>query len=107
MDVVELVLLYLALCLVAGIVGRNRRIGFWGFLFGSVIFTPIISLMFLYFADGQPMLATTWIVRDVGADACPEARAPRGHPPEGRVCVAFASRRRSHAPLNHVQDRNH
>jgi hypothetical protein len=50
MDVVELVLLYLALCLVAGIVGRNRRIGFWGFLFGSVIFTPIISLMFLYFA---------------------------------------------------------
>jgi hypothetical protein len=46
----ELVTLYLALCLVAGIVGRNRRIGFWGFLFCSMVFTPIISLLFLYFA---------------------------------------------------------
>ena len=41
---------YLFLCLVAGIAGRNRRIGFWGFLLGSVIFTPFVSLLFLYFA---------------------------------------------------------
>ena len=46
----ELALGYLALCLVAGIAGRNRRIGFWGFLFCSVIFTPFVSLLFLYFA---------------------------------------------------------
>jgi hypothetical protein len=46
----ELVAAYLALCLVAGIVGRNRRIGFWGFLFCSIVFTPFISLLFLYFA---------------------------------------------------------
>jgi hypothetical protein len=46
----ELVALYLVLCVVAGIVGRNRRIGFWGFLFSSVIFTPVIALMYLYFA---------------------------------------------------------
>lgn len=49
------VLLYLALCLVAAIAGRNRRIGFWGYLFSSIIFTPIISLLFLYF--GQPRKA--------------------------------------------------
>jgi hypothetical protein len=48
--VLELVLAYLALCLVAGIVGRNRRIGFWGFLFCSMVVTPIISLLFLYCA---------------------------------------------------------
>jgi len=48
--IVELVVAYLALCLVAGIVGRDRRIGFWGFLFCSMVFTPIISLLFLYFA---------------------------------------------------------
>jgi hypothetical protein len=47
---VEFVLGYLALCLVAGIAGRNRRIGFWGFLFSSVIFTPFVSLLFLYFS---------------------------------------------------------
>jgi hypothetical protein len=46
----ELVLLYLALCFLAGILGRNRRIGFWGFLFSSVIFTPVISLLFMYFS---------------------------------------------------------
>jgi hypothetical protein len=50
MDVVLIALVYLALCLVAGIVGRNRRIGFWGFLFCSILLTPVLSLMFLYFA---------------------------------------------------------
>lgn len=50
MDPLALALVYLALCLVAGIAGRNRRIGFWGFLFSSILFTPIISLLFLYFA---------------------------------------------------------
>jgi len=42
---------YLVLCLVAGVAGRNRRIGFWGFLFCSILFTPFISLLFLYFAS--------------------------------------------------------
>ena len=46
----ELVTLYLALCFVAGVLGRNRRIGFWGFFFSSIIFTPIISLLFMYFS---------------------------------------------------------
>jgi hypothetical protein len=46
----ELALVYLVLCVVAGIVGRSRRIGFWGFLFCSMIFTPVVSLLFLYFA---------------------------------------------------------
>jgi hypothetical protein len=50
MDTLSLVLLYLMLCLVAGIAGRNRRIGFWGFLFSSICFTPIITLLFLYCA---------------------------------------------------------
>jgi hypothetical protein len=50
MDLAVLVFAYLALCLVAGIAGRNRRIGFWGFLFSSILFTPVISLLFLYFA---------------------------------------------------------
>jgi hypothetical protein len=50
MDLAVIVFAYLALCLVAGIAGRNRRIGFWGFLFSSILFTPVISLLFLYFA---------------------------------------------------------
>ena len=50
MDTLSVILLYLILCLVAGIAGRNRRIGFWGFLFSSICFTPIITLLFLYCA---------------------------------------------------------
>jgi len=47
---IELALGYLALCMVAGIAGRKRRIGFWGFLFCSILFTPVVSLLFLYFS---------------------------------------------------------
>jgi hypothetical protein len=46
----EFILGYLAICLMAGLAGCNRRIGFWGYFFCSIIFTPFISLMFLYFA---------------------------------------------------------
>jgi hypothetical protein len=46
----EFALLYFALCLLAGIAGRKRLIGFWGFFFASIIFTPFISLLFLFFA---------------------------------------------------------
>jgi len=44
------VALYLALCLMAGFLGRKRRIGFWGFFFSSILFTPLIGLLYIYFA---------------------------------------------------------
>jgi hypothetical protein len=44
----EAALIYLGLCLAVGIAGRRRRIGFWGFFFASIIFTPCISLPFLF-----------------------------------------------------------
>ncbi len=47
---------YLALCLAAGIAGRKRRIGFWGFLFCSMVFTPVVSLLFLYFSTPRAPL---------------------------------------------------
>lgn len=46
----EMLVAYLALCLLTGIVGRKRRIGFWGFLFCSILFTPFISLLFIFFS---------------------------------------------------------
>jgi len=54
----SLILLYLALSLVAGVAGRKRRIGFWGFFFASIVFTPWITLLFLFFAaPGKHALA--------------------------------------------------
>jgi len=46
----SIILVYLALCVLAAIAGRHRRIGFWGFFFCSILFTPVVSLLFLYFA---------------------------------------------------------
>jgi len=46
----ELIAGYLVLCWLAGIAGRNRRIGFWGFLFCSILVTPVVTLLFMYFA---------------------------------------------------------
>ena len=49
----ELAAVYLALCFLAGIAGRRRRVGFWGYFFLSIIFTPFVSLQFLYFASSR------------------------------------------------------
>jgi hypothetical protein len=43
-------LAYILLSMFAGHVGRKRRIGYWGFFFVSIILTPIISILFIYFA---------------------------------------------------------
>lgn len=47
---IELAAIYFLLCLAAGIAGRKRRVGFWGFFFCSILFTPFISLLFLFLA---------------------------------------------------------
>ena len=49
--VAGIVFVYLGLCALAGFAGRRRRIGFWGYFFSSVIFTPIVSFLFLFFAS--------------------------------------------------------
>lgn len=49
----ELAVAVFLLSILAGIAGRKRRIGFWGFFFCSLLFTPLVSLLFLYFASPQ------------------------------------------------------
>jgi len=40
---------YLLGSAIAGVFGRNTKIGFWGSFFASLIFTPIISLLYFFF----------------------------------------------------------
>lgn len=42
---------YLILCLIVGLLGRGRRMGGWGYFFGSIILTPIIGLMLVMVSD--------------------------------------------------------
>ena len=42
---VVLILLNVALAYLIGFLGRNRRLGFWGHFFCSLLLTPIIGLL--------------------------------------------------------------
>jgi hypothetical protein len=46
----QIVVVYVLLCLVVGFLGRRRRIGFWGFVFLSVMLTPLVTSLFIFFA---------------------------------------------------------
>jgi len=40
-----LVLLYLLLAYLVALSGKNRKFGFWGYLFLSILATPIVGLL--------------------------------------------------------------
>jgi len=40
-------LIYFSLSIIIGVFGVNRVMGFWGYLFCSIIFSPVIGLMVL------------------------------------------------------------
>jgi len=40
-------LIYFVLSIIIGVLGTNRIMGFWGYMFCSIIFSPIIGLMVL------------------------------------------------------------
>jgi hypothetical protein len=44
-------MVYFALCLVIAITGWNRKMGFWGYLFSSIIFSPVIGLLLVLASD--------------------------------------------------------
>ena len=48
-----LIFLWLFLSLIVGLFGRNRKLGFWGYFFSSIVLTPIIGLLFALASDPQ------------------------------------------------------
>jgi hypothetical protein len=42
-----IIFVYVLLCVVVGIAGRERRPGFLGYVLLSLVFTPVITLIFL------------------------------------------------------------
>lgn len=43
----QFLIAYLILCLIVGLLGRNKQIGFWGFFLLSIVITPIVPLLFM------------------------------------------------------------
>jgi uncharacterized membrane protein len=46
-------ILYIILCLVIGLIGINRKFGFWGYFFGSVILTPVVGIILIFASDAR------------------------------------------------------
>jgi hypothetical protein len=46
---------YVALCLLVGILGRHTRIGYWGTVLISVLVTPFLTFLFLFFFAPRPV----------------------------------------------------
>lgn len=42
---------YLALSILLGVLGRRRKMGGWGYFFGSIALTPVIGLLLLLASD--------------------------------------------------------
>ncbi|MDM8536955.1 hypothetical protein QUF70_09400 [Desulfobacterales bacterium HSG17] len=51
MHLIVIMVLYLLFCLLMGLLGRNRKLGFWGYFFGSIILTPVIGLILVLASD--------------------------------------------------------
>ena len=46
--------IYLGLCLLIALMGSRRKWGFWGYLWSSILFTPLLGLLFLLASDPLP-----------------------------------------------------
>jgi hypothetical protein len=44
---IELIL-YIFLSIIIGLLGANRKFGFWGYFFYSLLFTPFLGIIILF-----------------------------------------------------------
>ena len=49
---IQLFALFVAASLIIAFLGRNRRFGFWGYFFASLLFTPFLGLLLFLATDG-------------------------------------------------------
>lgn len=46
------------LSFVVGLIGKNRKFGFWGYFFASLLVTPIIGILLVLASDPRPQTNT-------------------------------------------------
>lgn len=49
-------LLYIGISLVIALFGVNRKFGFWGYFFATLLFTPFIGIILLFASDKRKKL---------------------------------------------------
>ncbi len=48
---IKIVIAVVFISFLLGILGRNRKMGFWGYFFGSILLTPLIGLLLVLASD--------------------------------------------------------
>jgi len=49
-----IIVVYFGLCLLVAFLGTKRKWGFWGYLWSSILFSPLLGLVFLLASDPKP-----------------------------------------------------
>ena len=47
-------ILYILAAFLVAVFGRNRRFGFWGYFFATLLFTPFIGVILVLASDARP-----------------------------------------------------
>lgn len=45
------IVIYVFLSIIIGILGINRKFGFWGYFFGSLLLSPVIGILLILGSD--------------------------------------------------------
>jgi len=51
-------LYYLFASFLVGVFGINKRFGFWGYFFGSLLLSPLVGVILLFASDSKKKLKT-------------------------------------------------
>ena len=54
----QFVVCYVILAVIVGLLGRNKQVGFWGFLVLSLVMTPLVTGFFLIITRDRGRLRT-------------------------------------------------
>jgi len=46
-------IVYILACFLIAIFGINKKFGFWGYFFGSILLTPPIGIILLFASDNK------------------------------------------------------
>ena len=51
----EYFLIHVAIAVFIGVIGINRKFGFWGYFFASLLLTPFVGILLVLASDKQPV----------------------------------------------------
>ena len=50
---IVLIIVYLFICYLVGLTGKNRKFGFYGYFFTSIFITPLVGLILVLASDSR------------------------------------------------------